>query len=412
MGIFRKPHMRIVIVGHVDHGKSTLIGRLLLDTGSLPEGRMAELKRISKELGTDAELAYLADQLKEEREREMTIDTTQIFFRTAKRDYAIIDAPGHVEFIRNMLTGATQAEEAVLIVDVRAGLEEQTRRHAYLLGMLGIKDVTAVFNKMDLVGYDQGRFEEVRSSLSAFLESAGMSSAHNIPVSAKSGDNILKRSAAMRWYKGPSLIEALDSLEPGRPAEKRPMRFPVQDVYDIAGEKVVVGKVLSGSIKQGQEIRISPSGKSARVKSIKVFGKTLKKTFAGENIGVVLDEPSLAVRGEVILDARDPAQPKNSFKGDIFWMSEGPLMLGKPFTFRCATQDAVCVAERITRRMDSSTLEVLEENSSELRLNEAAVVYFRTEKPVVLEDFGFIEELGRFVVETGNIPQGAGIITP
>ncbi|MBN1527110.1 MAG: 50S ribosome-binding GTPase [Candidatus Omnitrophica bacterium] len=403
--------MKIVIVGHVDHGKSTLIGRLLLDTDSLPEGKMAELKRISKELGRDAELAYLADQLKEEREREMTIDTTQTFFRTARRDYAIIDAPGHVEFIRNMLTGATQAEEAVLIVDVKAGLEEQTRRHAYLLGLLGIKEVIAVINKMDLAGYDRESFERVKSGLSGFLKGAGLSPSRTIPVSARNGDNISKRSSAMRWYKGASLLEALDSLKPKETAERKPMRFPVQDVYDISGEKIAVGKVLSGRIRQGQEVKVLPSMAPARIKAIKVFGKTLKSASSGANIGIVLDEGSLARRGEVIAEVPDLPQPKNRFKADLFWMSEEPLRLGKNFVFRCATQEAACVAERIERRMNSSTLEIIEDSSSELRLNEAAAVHFRTERPVVLEDFDFIEELGRFVIEAGKVPQGAGIIT-
>ncbi len=206
-----KDTLYIAITGHVDHGKSTLIGRLLIDTGSLPKDKMDELNKIAKELGKDAELAYLTDQLKEEREENKTIDTTQTFIKTKNRDFVIIDTPGHTEFLKNMLTGASMASAAVLIVDAHEGIMEQTRRHAYLLSMIGIEDIIVVLNKMDVENFDQGRFKKLASDLSGIFGELNMEPAYMIPVSAREGINIMKRSKEMEWYKGPTLIEALGS---------------------------------------------------------------------------------------------------------------------------------------------------------------------------------------------------------
>ena len=403
--------LKIVIVGHIDHGKSTLIGRLLLDTHSLADDKMKEIKRISKELGRDTELAYLIDHLKEEREHEMTIDTSQIFFHTRKRHYVIIDAPGHVEFLKNMLTGATQAEAAVLIVDTQAGIKEQTRRHAFLIGLLGIKNIIVLCNKMDLINFNQARFEEVKNELSQFFKNLGIEPLFFIPASAKEGLNIVKRSPQMNWYKGPCLIEALDSLMPKVRIEELPLRFPIQDVYEIKGEKIIAGKLASGAMERGQTIKLMPAAKETRVNSIRVFGKNIRRAQAGENIGLELEGTLFAKRGEVIVDNARPASPVLRFKGDVFWMAEAPLEINKPITLRCATQEVACVPQIIEKRINSSTLEILEENAKELKINEAGVVFFKTERPVILEKFSYIEELGRFVLESAHQTQGAGIVT-
>ncbi len=406
-----KETVKIVIVGHVDHGKSTLIGRLLLETDSLPKEKLDEIRRISKELGKDTELAYLTDQLKEERENEMTIDTTQIFFKTGKRNYVIIDTPGHVEFIKNMLTGATQAETALLLIDVNAGIKEQTRRHAYIIGMLGIDNVITVFNKMDLVNYKQERFEEAKTEFLKFMAGLGIKPYFIIPASAKDGANISRRTPQMNWYKGLCLLEALDSLRLNTKPAKKPLRFSIQDIYEIDGERIIVGKVLSGIIKQGQTITLFPPFKNTRISSIKVFGEAVKKACAGANIGLVLDESSSAKRGGVIAQKDDPPKPTNHFKGNIFWMSHEPLQINKTITLRCSIQEVKGIAEKIKKRIDTSTLEVLEENATELKINEAGVVVFKTEKPIIVEKFFFIEELGRFVIECEYNLRGAGIIT-
>jgi len=404
-------HINIVIIGHVDHGKSTLIGRLLLDTNSLPKEKLAEIKKISSQLGKETELAYLTDQLKEEREQEKTIDTTQIFFKSRRRRYCIIDAPGHVEFIKNMLTGASQAKGAVLIVDAQAGIKEQTQRHAYLIAMLGIENIIVVFNKMDLAAYEQRRFEELKKELMIFLTDLKIKPKFFIPVSAKDGQNISAKSPKMRWHKGPYLLQALGRFSVIKGLTKRPLRFSVQDSYKIKNEEITVGKVLSGVIKSGQKITMFPSSKNSIVKAIRIFGKNPKKASAGENIGIILANPEFAERGEVI--AGDSGLPRclNRFKAEIFWLADAPLQINKSLALRCSAQQVSCRIERIESRMNSSTLEILEENASQLKTNEAAAVIIKTEKPVVLENFEFIEELGRFVLEDNYNLQAAGIIT-
>ncbi len=406
-----KETKKIVIVGHIDHGKSTLIGRLLLDTGSLAKEKITEIKRISRELGKQTELAYLVDQLKEEREQNITIDTTQIFFKTPKRDYVIIDAPGHLEFIKNMISGASLAEAAVLIIDVREGLMEQTKRHAYIISMLGIDKMIVVFNKMDLVNYEKERFDRIKGQTLRFLEGLKKKPSFMIPVSSKEGANISKKSAKMSWYKGPSLLMALDLLELSTTKlAKKPLRFPVQDIYEINGEKIIIGRVTSGVLKRGQKVVFLPLMKEAKIKSIRTFGRVESKARPGENIGLTLSEPLSVKRGELFAQKENPPKSTNRFKGDIFWMSREPLQIDKTATLRCATQEVKCSAEKIEKRINSSTLEVIEENASELKLNESGVVVFKTEKPIAIEKFNVIEELGRFIIEHEYNLQGAGII--
>ncbi|MDD5085434.1 MAG: GTP-binding protein [Candidatus Omnitrophica bacterium] len=405
-----KDTLKIVITGHVDHGKSTMIGRLLLDTGSLPKERIEEIGKVSKDLGKEAELAHLADQLREERENSMTIDTTQTFFKSHKKNYVIIDAPGHVELIKNMLTGASLAQAAVLIVDTEEGIKEQTRRHAYLLSLLGLSKVIVVLNKMDIVGYDKGIFEATKKELLKFLAGIGIRPISVIPASAKSGANISKKSDKMKWYKGPCLLEALDELELDKKTVRKPLRFPVQDVYEIEGEKIIAGRVASGTIKKGQKVVVFPSGNEAKIRAVKVFGARRDEAAEGESIGLTLEKPVAIERGEFIVEKDYAPKPTNRFKGNVFWISDEPLRIGKTMTLRCATQRAKCVIEKIESRINSSTLETIEENAKELRLNETGSVVFRTKTPVVAEKIDFIEELGRFVLEDGAKLEGMGIV--
>lgn len=405
-----KETLPIVIVGHVDHGKSTLIGRLLFETGSLPKDKISEIKKISKELGKDTELAYLADQLKEERERNMTIDTTQIFFKTPKRNYCIIDSPGHVELIKNMITGASLAQAAVLIVDIKEGIMEQTTRHASIIDMLGIKQLLVALNKMDLVDYQKDRFEKIKSELLNFLGSLKLKPNFIIPISSKDGMNISKNSSRIAWFKGPTLLEALDLFAAERSLIEKPLRFAVQDIYTIDGERIIAGKVLSGSVTQGQEVVVYPILRKARINAIRVFEKPLRKSCAGENIGLVLENSQSWARGEIIAEKDSPVFITDNFKAEIFWMSEEPLRVEEPITLRCSTQEVECSAEKIERRINTATLEVVEENARELKLNETGQVILKTKRPVVIEKFDFIEELGRFAIERGFNLQGAGII--
>ncbi|MFH1800611.1 MAG: GTP-binding protein [Candidatus Omnitrophota bacterium] len=403
--------LRVAMVGHVDHGKSTLIGRLLLDTRSLPDGKMKEIKSISRDLGKEAELAYLTDQFREERENNMTIDTTQVFLKTRKTQYVIIDSPGHVEFIKNMLTGATQADAAVLIVDVLEGLREQTRRHAFLMDMLGIKKLVVVFNKMDLVKYERVAFVERKAVLMKFFEDLHVKPLNIIPVSAKEGVNISKKSPQTRWYRGPTLLEALDALAPAVKPSRAHLRFPVQDVYEINGRKILAGQILSGQVAAGQKVTLLPSMQSAVIKSIEVFGKSTKKAVAGENIGLILKGSVSVLRGEVIAENNSVLTPTVRFAGNVFWISDLPLRINAPVTLRCATQEVRGRVTGIRNRMNSSTLEILEENACQLNANETGGVSFVTEKPAVVEGVGPLNGLGRFVIEQDLQMQGAGIIS-
>ncbi len=406
----KKDSLKIVIVGHVDHGKSTLIGRLLLDTNSLPNEKLSEIKKISKELGKETQLAYLIDHLKEEREKNITIDTSQIFFSTKKREYVIIDAPGHVKFLKNMISGASLAEAAVLIVDANEGVQEQTRRHAYVVSLLGIDRVIVLLNKMDLLGYDQNRFEQVKKELHDFFAKQNIEPITMLPISAAKGDNIIKTSKNMAWYKGHPLLKLMDNLKITAKPENLPLRFPVQDIYQVDGENIIVGKIAAGKIEQGQFVHLSISNQDNKIKCIKVFEKQISKAEVGACIGLTFSESINLERGEIISSKEKIAEPVYNFQGNVFWMSDQPLQLGKPLTLRLATQEVECVAEKIETRMNSSTFEILGESSQQLLQNEAALVSFKTTKPIVLEKFTFIPELGRFVIEHNYNLQGAGIV--
>jgi len=406
-----KNYLRFVIVGHVDHGKSTLIGRLLFETNSLPNEKITEIKTASRELGGGMEFAFLADQLKEERENRMTLDTTQTFFSSRRMNYAIIDSPGHAALIKNMLTGASLAEAAVLAIDVNEGIQEQTTRHASLVSLLGIRQLIVVLNKMDLVSYKEKPFNEIKDKVSGFLGSVGIKPAAVIPVSAKDGVYLSKKSPLIPWYKGPCLLEALDSLPRENPKDRKPLRFPIQDIYEINNEKILVGRIVSGKMKQGQEIVSLPSFAEEKIRAVKMYGKSRKNARAGENVGITFSEPLRTGRGEIIVEKAHAPRPCDFFEGKIFWMGKEPLPINTPVNFRCATQETQCVIERIKKRIDSSTLEVLEEDAAALKKNETGIVMVKTEKPVVIEKFDFIDALGRFVLERNFNLEGAGIIT-
>jgi sulfate adenylyltransferase subunit 1 (EFTu-like GTPase family) len=276
--------------------------------------------------------------------------------------------------------------------------------------MLGIEKIIILFNKMDRVEYNQERFQDVKSSLEQFMQRLGVRPSFMIPVSAKEGDNVSKRSSRMRWYKGPTLFEVLDSIKLERRLEKKPLRFPIQDIYELDSKKIVVGKVVSGVIKKGQDALYFPSVIKARVEAIETFGGKKAIAQVEENIGLLLSDVTPAKRGEVIASKEGAPRSVSQFKGNIFWMSEEPLEVGRRVTLRCSTQEVTSTVEKIERRINSSTLELIEEKAHELKINEAAIVTFKTERPIVIEKFSFIEELGRFVIERDYNLEGAGII--
>src|ERR1051325_11107678 len=263
--------VRIVIVGHVDHGKSTLIGRLLAETGSLPDGKLDQLKAVSARRGMRFEWSFLLDALQSERDQGITIDTSQIRFRMPSRDIVLIDAPGHAEFMRNMITGAAQADAALLLVDAAEGMRDQTRRHASMLQLLGVRQLAVVVNKMDRVGYEHARFDALRAEIVAYLKSVDLTPAAIIPISARHGDGVATRAASMAWYHGPSVVDALDEFAPARPATALPLRLPVQAVYRFDDRRIIAGRIESGRLAVGDRIVVAPSGRPARVRSIEAW---------------------------------------------------------------------------------------------------------------------------------------------
>jgi sulfate adenylyltransferase large subunit len=400
--------LRLVIVGHVDHGKSTLIGRLLYDTESLPVGKMEEIRRTSQELGHEVEFAYVMDHLEEERRQEMTIDTAQAFFRTTKRDYVIIDAPGHRELLKNMITGAAQAQAAVLVVDATEGMKEQTRRHATFLSLLGIRSAVALLNKMDKAGYDEARFRELSAELSHALAAVGVTSFACVPGSALKGENIVRRSEAMPWYVGQTLLQALDDLAPPAAHAHAPLRFPVQDVYSMDGRQMLVGRIESGRIHAGQPILILPSARNAQVRSVEVFGQDRFGAEQGECIGITLESEPAPARGEVLCGLEHCPKPTQRFRANLFWMAQESCRRGERLTIRAATQEIPCRVERIETRMDSSTCDLLETDASCLNETETGRAVLAADSPVVLEPFSELPELGRIILTRGAATVGGG----
>ncbi|MBW2040118.1 MAG: GTP-binding protein [Deltaproteobacteria bacterium] len=404
-----KKALRLVIVGHVDHGKSTLIGRLLYDTESLPEDRLKEIEKTSATLGRETEFAFVMDSLEEERKRGITIDTTQTFFKTPKRRYVIIDAPGHKEFLKNMITGTSQAEAALLIVDAQEGVREQTKRHGYILGMLGLRQVIIVINKMDLVNYSEERFQEVKEEIAAFLNSLYISPPYTIPISAIKGDNVAKASGHLPWYKGSTMLEALDTFSELK-IEEKPFRFPVQDIYQVEGKRMIVGRVEAGSVQRGDTLYLLPLKKEVKVENIEKFlAEGVDEAGLGESIGICLGGDPEVERGQILSRDLSPIIT-DRIKANMFWMERGGYKVGDPLLFRCVTQEIPCTIENIYKKFDPASMEVIQEDAHRIREAEVAKVMISLSKEAVIDPFQEIPEMGRFVLEQKGIPVAGGII--
>jgi translation elongation factor TU len=401
--------LNLIIVGHVDHGKSTLIGRLLYDTESLPPDKLKEIEKISETLGREREFAFVMDSLEEERKRGITIDTTQTFFKTPKRRYVIIDAPGHKEFLKNMITGTSQAEAALLIVDAQEGVREQTKRHGYILGMLGLQQIVVLINKMDLVDFSQKRFQEVKDEITGFLEGLEISPPYTIPLSAISGENVATASGRLPWYSGPTVLKALDTFSELK-IEEKPLRFPIQDIYQIEGKRIVVGRVEAGTVKRGDILYVLPLKKEVKVNSIERFlAEGVKEAGVSESIGICLGDGPDVQRGQVL--SRDLSSIiTDRIMANIFWMEKDVYHTGDPLLFRCVTQEIPCTIEKIYKTFDPASLEVTEEATGKIREAEVAEVMIALEREAVIDPFQEIPEMGRFVLEQNGIPAAGGII--
>ncbi len=404
--------LRIVIVGHVDHGKSTLVGRLLHDTNSLPLGKVEEIKAMSDRRGMPFEYAFLMDALQAERDQGITIDTSQIWFNSDKRNYVIIDAPGHKEFLKNMITGAAQSDAALLIIDAVEGVREQSRRHGYLLHLLGIRQVAVAINKMDLVNYSEARFDEIAAQYRAYLTGLGVTPTFILPVSAREGENIVTRSDAMQWYDGPTVVEALDCFVSEPLSSELPLRLPVQDVYKFDERRIIAGRIESGRVSVGDEIMFSPSNKIARVKSLEVWPATLAKpafATAGYSVGMTLDEQIFVERGDTISHVRHAPVETDVFRARLFWLGHEPLSIGKSYKLKLNTTEAQVQVQKIEAVIDTGDLSSAA--ASMVERNQVAEVVLRSRRMVALDAFNDMPATGRFVLVDEYDIAGGGIIS-
>jgi bifunctional enzyme CysN/CysC len=402
--------LRLVVVGHVDHGKSTLIGRLFYDTGSLTEGKYEQLVAIAQRRGVPFEFANLMDALQAERDQNITIDTSQIWFRTPKREYVIIDAPGHKEFVKNMVTGAARADAALIIIDASEGVQEQTRRHGYLLRLIGVRQVVVVVNKMDLVDYSQGVFDLVSSEYRAFLTSVGLESPTILPVSARQGDNIATRDDHLSWFAGPTLLEALDGIPETKELVNQPLRFPIQDVYRFDHRRILAGRIESGTLKAGEQLLFLPSGRSSVVRSIESWNTPHVDTLsAGDPAGVTLADQLFVERGSIAVHANDAPSLATEFTARIFWLGRTPLAAGKRYKLKLVTQEVECEIKTLEEVIDASTVQTIS-GADSVRTNDAAKVVIRTRRPVAVDLFERVPTLGRLVLVDGFDVAGGGIV--
>lgn len=409
--------MNIVIVGHVDHGKSTVIGRLLADTGSLPDGKLEMIRELCRRTSKPFEYAFLLDALKDERAHGITIDIARSFFKTEKRKYIIIDAPGHIEFLKNMITGASRAEAALLVIDAHEGIQENSRRHGYMLSMLGIKQVAVLINKLDLI--DECKREDIYKNISteygAFLRQIELKPSYFIPVSAAKGYNIAEKTGNMGWYTGPTVLEALDDFTEVLPLNDLPFRMWVQDTYKFTAQndqrRIVAGTVASGKLSVGDEIIFSPSGKKTFVKSIETFNEATKSSAAtGYATGFCMTEQIYAKRGELIsIIGQDSPFTGSRFKTSVFWLGKEPLAPDKSYKIKIGSAQVGCRLDAVVGVLNAATLEGVEQSFVER--HEVAQCIFRLDRPLAFDLAGQFEETVRFVIVDGYEIAGGGIIT-
>lgn len=409
-----REEMAVVVVGHVDHGKSTIVGRLLADTQSLPQGKLEQVKEVCRRNSKPFEYAFLLDALKEERAQGITIDAARCFFNTPKRNYVLIDAPGHVEFLKNMVTGASRAEAAVLVIDAQEGIGENSLRHGYLLSMLGIGQVAVLVNKMDLVGYDEEVFDRVKVEYSGFLDQLGIKPAAFLPVSGREGENIAYPSERMRWYRGPTLLAVLDQFYPAKRPVDKPFRMPVQGVYKFTDggdtRRIVAGTVETGKLQVGDEVVFYPSGKRSIVHSIEVFGKEqVLSTEAGYPAGFTLREPIYVTRGEIAALAGQPQPKVTSRLGvKLFWLGKQPMVYGKRYLLKLGTSRVGTRLAKVVRAMDAASLAVNED--VQIQRHQVAECVLQLDRDIAFDFSQEIPATGRFVIVDDYDIAGGGII--
>ena len=418
MTTIKKEQLNLVIVGHVDHGKSTFLGRLLHDTNSLPEGKLDQVKAVCERNAKPFEYAFLLDALKDEQSQGITIDAARCFFNTEKRHYIIFDAPGHIEFLKNMVTGAGQAEAGILLIDAKEGVQENSRRHGFLLSLLGIKQIVVLVNKMDLVDFSEDVFNKIKDEYSAFLKEINVNPIEIIPISAFNGDNMVKKSDKTPWYKGQSVIEHIDAFQKPKEQTDKPFRFPVQDIYKFTEEgddrRIIAGTIRTGSISVGDSVRFLPSQKESKVTSIEEFNvETQTSAEAGQAVGFTLDTQLYIKPGEIMVretESDNHPHASTTFKANIFWLGKQPMIKNKKYKLKLASAREGVYLKDVVNVMDASELTSIK-NKESINRHDVAECIFQTIRPVSFDlatDFAFT---GRFVIVDGYEIAGGGIIT-
>ena len=413
--------MSIVVVGHVDHGKSTVVGRLLADTGVLPQGKLEQIKLACERNGRPFEYAYLIDALKDERSQGITIDAARVFFKSARRHYIINDAPGHVEFLKNMVTGASRAEVALLVIDAQEGIQENSRRHGYLLGMLGIKKIVVLVNKMDLVGYKQDVYNQILTEYNGFLASIGVEPKYTIPISGMEGDNISQASVNMPWYEGKTLLASLDEIENDPPLLDKPFRMPVQDIYKFSlyGDmrRIIAGSVTSGSIHVGDEIVFYPSGKRTTLSSIEAFNKPIQEGVeCGQTAGFCVGEQIYIQRGEIATRTdQQPPKVATRLRVSLFWLGKKPMGLHEEYVIKLASARVKARVEKIHKLIDASQSDLIAETEQNIEITQinrhmVAECTLRLDRAIAFDLATEWKDTSRFVIVDNYEICGGGIV--
>jgi bifunctional enzyme CysN/CysC len=407
--------MAVVITGHVDHGKSTIIGRLLADTRSLPEGKIEQIRAFCERTARPFEYAFILDALKDEQAQGITIDAARIFFESPLRRYVILDTPGHIEFLKNMITGAAHAEAALLVIDAMEGIRENSRRHGAMLSLLGVRQVAVLVNKMDLVDYEERVYDDIVRAYGEFLGQLDVTAACFIPVCGRSGENLALRSGTMPWYEGPTLLEMLDAFTTDGSATARPFRMPVQGVYKFTAggddRRIVAGNVLTGTISVGDEVVFYPSGKRTAVASLEAFNAPPPASVtAGGAGGFTLTEQLYVTRGELATRADQP-RPRvtTRLRVSLFWLGRAPLVVDREYTLKLGTARVPVRVEAIHRVMDAATLEA-GGSQEQVERHDVADCVLKLGRPVAFDLVSEIAETARFVIVDEYEIRGGGIV--
>lgn len=401
--------LRIVVAGHVDHGKSTLIGRLLYETGSLPQQMADSLGRTGAPNGA-ATFAFVTDQLSEEQEGSFTLDTAQAHLHTAERDYTLIDTPGHREFLKNMVTGTTQADAAILVVDAAEGPLPQTYLHAYLIAMLGIREVIVVVNKMDLISYDCDRFEALSRQLLTHLERIGIVPVVVVPISAQRGDHVVKPSDQMPWNRTPPFMEILSRLATPGKKDDQPLRFLVQSPFPLNGSRAILGKVASGTLQQGRLLVFGPQCHETTVTSVLVGEQPVRLAKTGACVGLFLEDPAPIERGHIGFDDTNVPHITDRFTARIFWIHPKPLGMQDRIEILCGTQSGRGHVESISGAIDPIFLKATERETTSIADSHVAEVIIQMDSPICVDPFDTIPELGRFAIIRDKRIAGGGVM--